>query len=131
MPDKEGQWEQRWTAALRDGQDEGVLGCSAEEAALSPEEERMAKKLWAHMRHMAGNKEKGNAAPYLVRNDGSYYKPDYRRIDHQHSVSWMQVEHHGTYWEVAWGSKEFSSSFSTFGRGRTLAEAMQAAEENQ
>lgn len=119
-------WEDLW--ADPEGRITGL------EEIISPteEEEALATEVWGHMRHLAGNAELGDPTPYLQKYQGSsQYKTDYRPITDKHSSSWFYVEHHGSYWEVSWGSKEFSSSFSTTGRGRTLAEAMKAAEENQ
>lgn len=120
------QWERNWTEYS------DAPGDAPELYPRSAEEEELATKVWAHMRHLATNAELGDPAPYLqMYKDSTQYKTDYRPINADHSSSWFYVEHHGSYWEVSWGSKEFSSSFSTTGRGRTLADAMKAAEENQ
>jgi hypothetical protein len=119
-----GEWEERW----RDPQD-----LNQETVALTPQELFLAKRIWGHLRFLAGYREKGDPGKLLEMQDetpGNYLE-DWRPVSPEHSIGWINIEHHGTYWEVSWGSKEFSSSFATRGRGRTLAEAMQAAEDNQ
>lgn len=123
-------WERDWAERV-DADPEGNK--------LTKEEIALAKKLWGHMRHMVSYNSEigatvpddGRVDPMLVKNADGYYPDDDRRISPSHNEGWMHIEHRGTYWEVSWGSREFSSSFSAVGRGRTLAEAMADCEANQ
>jgi len=120
------QWEHDW---------KDRPGADHERDPLTKEELTVARKLMGHMRFMVSNQEfgatipdDGRPIPELELDATGNYPKDERVISPSHSEMYLVIEHMGTYWEVRFGSREFSSNFATTGRGRTLAEALADAE---
>jgi hypothetical protein len=95
---------------------------------LQPDERHVALELMGHMRHLASYWQPPTETTdaLLTKESGPYgdWPEDTRPISPSHSIGWMTIKQCGDYWEVLYGSIEFSSSFSAMARGRTLAEAL-------
>lgn len=120
----EATWEDRIYNDLNDSNNTDPGNMLMQE--LQPDEESVARELMSHMRHMATNQKAPTDETdfFLAKDINGEYAPDNRPINPYHTVLWTVIEHHGDYWEVRYGSNEFSSSFSAMARGRTLAEAL-------
>lgn len=94
---------------------------------LAEDEESDARELMGHVRYMATNREQLTraTAKLLSKDKDGNWPEDTRNVGMTtHTVQWLRIEHHGQYWEVAYGSQEATSNFSAVARGRTLAEAL-------
>jgi len=95
---------------------------------LQPDERPVAQELMGHMRYLATYWQPPTPTTdaLLTKEPGPYgeWPEDTRPISPDHSIGWITIKQCGAYWEVVYGSNEFSSSFSAMARGRTLAEAL-------
>lgn len=93
---------------------------------LQADEMQVAQELMGHMRYMTTNWIPPTKATtkLLTKDKHGDWPEDARGVNCGRSIMWMTVKQCGDYWEVHYGSQEFSSSFSTMARGRTLSEAL-------
>lgn len=89
------------------------------------DEEADAREVMGHLRYMAANREPPTreSAMLCVRGDDGWPE-DARPINPEHSTQWLHIAHKGQFWEVSYGSQEFSSGFSAVARGVTLRDAL-------
>jgi hypothetical protein len=95
---------------------------------VQPDELDVAQNLMGHMRYLATYAQPPTVETdaLLTKEPGPYgdWPEDTRGVNCDRSIGWITIKQCGDYWEVLYGSREFSSSFSAMARGRTLAEAL-------
>lgn len=112
-------WEDAYDAALNSNAPDDALAHT-----ITPDEAVVAVDLMKIVRYMATNREPVDPAVVWARQEDNVLPDVDVPVGHHHSVMQLHIEHHGQYWEVYYGSIEFSSSHRQTGRGRTLAEAL-------